>query len=217
MSELVLAVNRQQLIQQGVGTKGIYPIDLTLLDQKEYALLPRESSDNKSVQAITLGMLFPQILGYFQVIRPDGRILCYQRKGKEKGLLGKWSLGVGGHVSQEDFLDANYNFEDDYPDLSDIISLGACREVSEELNLCLIDVLGKGVAANFKRIISMDVDPTSSVHVGLPVDLHITESQSDKLHLDPKEFLNYQWLTLDEIRHGVYDWETWSQVLINEM
>ena len=63
----------------------------------------------------------------------------------------------------------------------------------------------------------MDVDPTSAVHVGLPVDLHITESQLDKLHLDPKEFLNYQWLTIDEIKHGVYDWETWSQVLINEM
>lgn len=217
MSELVLAVNRQQLTQQGVGTKGIYPIDLTLLDQKEYALLPRESSDNKSIHAITLGMIFPQILGYFQVIRSDGRILCYQRKGKEKGLLGKWSLGVGGHVSQEDFLDANYSFEDDYPDLSDIISLGACREVSEELNLCLIDVLGKDVATNFKRIISMDVDPTSSVHVGLPVELHITESQLDKLSLDPKEFLNYQWLTIDEIKYGVYDWETWSQVLINEM
>ena len=217
MSELVLAVNRQQLTQQGVGTKGIYPIDLTLLDQKEYALLPRESSDNKSVQAITLGMVFPQILGYFQVIRPDGRILCYQRKGKEKGLLGKWSLGVGGHVSQEDFLDALDAHEDIYPDLLTIIQLGAQRELEEELNLDILSVLNNNIGENFKRIISMDVDPTSSVHVGLPVDLYITESQLDKLQLDPKEFLNYQWLTLDEIKYGVYDWETWSQVLINEM
>ena len=217
MSELVLAVNRQQLTQQGVGTKGIYPIDLTLLDKKEYALLPRESSDNKSVHAITLGMIFPQILGYFQVIRPDGRILCYQRKGKEKGLLGKWSLGVGGHVSQEDFLDALVVDEDIYPDLLTIIQLGAQRELEEELNLDILSVLNNNIGENFKRIISMDVDPTSSVHVGLPVDLYITESQLDKLQLDPKEFLNYQWLTLDEIKYGVYDWETWSQVLINEM
>lgn len=217
MSELVLAVNRQHLTKLGVGTKGIYPIDLTLLDQKEYALLPRESSDNKSVQAITLGIIFPQILGYFQVIRPDGRILCYQRKGKEKGLLGKWSLGVGGHVSQEDFLDAMNVDEDTYPDLLTIIQLGAQREIEEELGLDILSVLNNNIGENFKRIISMDVDPTSSVHVGLPVDLHITESQLDKLRLDPKEFLNYQWLSLDEIKHGVYDWETWSQVLINEM
>jgi predicted NUDIX family phosphoesterase len=217
VSELVLAVNRQQLTQQGVGTKGIYPIDLTLLDQKEYALLPRESSDNKSVQAITLGMIFPQILGYFQVIRPDGRILCYQRKGKEKGLLGKWSLGVGGHVSQEDFLDAIETYLVDYPSLQDIICLGSEREIEEELNLSLTKVLGKNLNEHFKRIISLDTDATSSVHVGLPVDLHITESQLDKLKLDPSEFLNYQWLTSEEIKHGTHDWEPWSKLLIETM
>lgn len=217
MSELVLAVNRQQLTKQGVSIKGIYPIDLTLLDQKEYALLPRESSDNKSIHAITLGMVFPQILGYFQVIRPDGRILCYQRKGKEKGLLGKWSLGVGGHVSQEDLLDAMDEDEDIYPDLLTIIQLGAQRELEEELGLDILSVLNNNIGENFKRIISIDIDPTSSVHVGLPVDLHITESQLDNLKLDPSEFLNYQWLTLEEIKHGTHDWEPWSKLLIETM
>lgn len=218
MTELVLAVNREELIEQNVGADGIYTVDLYSLNQQNYAYLPRPFADNKSEDAIKLGAMFPQILGYFQIVNPDGRILAYQRKGKEKGLFGKWSIGIGGHVSQEDFLQLAEDQIVDYPDLAGLIHAGAVRELEEELGIetgwieCLADVDSFISAAD--KVISTYVDVTSSVHVGLPLAVELPEHIYDKITLDPAEFLNYQWLTPAELKMGDREWETWSHMLI---
>lgn len=221
MSELVVAVNRAELKQQGIEYAGIYPIDLTELDQQNYALLPRAYADNKSDNAVELGVHFPQILGYFQITNHDGRILAYQRKGKEQGLLGKWSIGVGGHVSQEDMFSVADNTGESYPDLVDIVFEGACRELEEELGIkvgwieCLGGVESFAEAAN--TIIATVVDKTSAVHVGLPMQIELPEHIYDSIKLDPAEFCNYQWLTPKELKMGDREWETWSDLLIKAM
>ena len=221
MTELVLAINRSQLVQQGIDSTGLHDFDMEAVLPTDYALLPRDFADNKSEKAILLGSIFPQILGYFQIMSPDERILCYQRKGKEKGLLGKWSLGVGGHVSQEDLYEVESETGDEIPDLATLVYSGALREIHEELGIVpewieeLGDIEAFKEAAN--KILATMVDPTSSVHVGLPMQLHLPEHIYDSLHLDPKEFLNYQWLTEAEIKSGDREWETWSQLLIKEM
>lgn len=217
MTELVLAVNRNELDKQDVGNKGIYPIDLTKLDQQNYALLPRAYADNKSDNAVELGVHFPQILGYFQIVNPDGRILAYQRKGKEKGLLGKWSIGVGGHVSQEDL----YDVDEYYPSITDLIYVGATRELQEELGIDINWVEELGTVESFTEavnsIIATFADKTSVVHVGLPLQVELPEHLYDAIKLDPAEFLNYQWLTPQELKLGDREWETWSELLIKEM
>lgn len=221
MTELVLAINRSQLVQQGINSTGLHDFDFEAVHPSDYALLPRDFADNKSENAILLGSIFPQILGYFQIVRPDGRILCYQRKGKEKGLLGKWSLGVGGHVSQEDLHEVESETGDEIPDLATLVYCGALREIHEELGITpewieeLGDVDSFTDAAN--KILATMVDPTSSVHVGLPVRLHLPEHIYDAMKLDPAEFLNYQWLTEAEIKSGDREWETWSNILIKNM
>lgn len=217
MTELVLAVNRNELDKQDVGNKGIYPFDLTKLDQQNYALLPRAYADNKSDNAVELGVHFPQILGYFQIVNPDGRILAYQRKGKEKGLLGKWSIGVGGHVSQEDL----YDVDEYYPSITDLIYVGATRELQEELGIDINWVEELGTVESFTEavnsIIATFADKTSVVHVGLPLRVELPEHLYDAIKLDPAEFLNYQWLTPQELKLGDREWETWSELLIKEM
>ena len=221
MSELVVAVNRAELKQQGIEYAGIYPVDLTELNQQNYALLPRAYADNKTVGAIGLGAQLPQILGYFQITNHDGRILAYQRKGKEQGLFGKWSIGVGGHVSQEDMFSVADNTGESYPDLVDIVFEGACRELEEELGIkvgwieCLGDIDSFTEAAN--TIIATDVDKTSAVHVGLPMQIELPEHIYDSIKLDPAEFCNYQWLTPQELKIGDREWETWSDLLIKAM
>lgn len=221
MTELVLAINRSQLIQQGIDSTGLHDFDMEAVLPTDYALLPRDFADNKSEKAILLGSIFPQILGYFQIMSPDGRILCYQRKGKEKGLLGKWSLGVGGHVSQEDLYEVESETGDEIPDLATLVYSGALREIHEELGIVpewieeLGDIEAFKDAAN--KILATMADPTSSVHVGLPMQLHLPEHIYDSLHLDPAEFLNYQWLTESDIKSGDREWETWSQLLIKNM
>lgn len=221
MSELVVAVNRAELKQQGIEYAGIYPVDLTELNQQNYALLPRAYADNKSDNAVELGVHFPQILGYFQITNHDGRILAYQRKGKEQGLFGKWSIGVGGHVSQEDMFSVADSTGESYPDLVDIVFEGACRELEEELGIkvgcieCLDCVESFAEAAD--TIIATVVDKTSAVHVGLPMQIELPEHIYDSIKLDPAEFCNYQWLTPQELKMGDREWETWSQLLIKEM
>lgn len=221
MTELVLAINRSELDKQDVGNNGLYKFDLSALGKQNYALLPRAFVDNKSDTAVDLGVMFPQILGYFQIVNPDGRVLAYQRKGKEKGLLGKWSIGVGGHVSQEDLYEIMDNTGEDYPDVGQLIFAGAIRELEEELGIQTgwIDVLADydSFEEAVTKILSSFADKTSTVHVGLPLEVELPEHIYDSINLDPSEFLNYQWLTPQELKSGDREWETWSQILINTL
>lgn len=224
MSELVLALHWDELRKQEATPEGVCGFDLSEVDQMAYALIPRHIADNKSPafieQSVTLGKIFPQILGYFQITNPDGRILAYQRKGKEKGLLGKWSIGVGGHVSQEDFLDVSSNLSEDYPDLNEIIYTGSVRELEEELGIDTrwIDALSS--TEDFVEAISSVLytwdDSTSAMHVGLPLQILLPDHLYSSIKLDPAEFLNFQWLLPSELNDG-REWETWSKYLIQDM
>jgi len=127
MSELVLAINRQQLHKQGIHDSGLCNFDLSNIDGLDYAMLPRDFADNKSDPALVLGNMFGQILGYVVVMDEQGRVLAYQRKGKEKGLLGKWSIGVGGHINHEDLYELHQSFGPSHPHIADIIMSGTHR------------------------------------------------------------------------------------------
>lgn len=219
MTELVLAVRREVLTEAAVGTSGIYPIDLWEVEQKHYAFLPRSHADDKSENALSLGFLFPQILGYVQVVNLEGHILAYQRKGKEEGLFGKWSIGVGGHINQDDLSEVAGDTGESYPDLAELVFNGTVRELTEELGIDLgwsefddIDsVIGK-----FDKIISTLADPTSSVHVGLTARL-VVDQDTPPLKLEPSEFNNWKWVTEDYLKENVAEFETWSQMLIQEL
>lgn len=220
MSELVLAIHRKVLTEAQVGTSGIYPIDLWELEQKSYAFLPRTHADDKSENAISLGFLFPQILGYVQVVNLEGHILAYQRKGKEEGLFGKWSIGIGGHINQADLILYSDDFETyDMPDLNTLLHTGTVRELTEELGIDLgwSDFTDKeSVIDKFDKIISTLADPTSSVHVGLTTRL-VIDTDAQPLELEPSEFNNWKWVSEDYLKENVAEFETWSQLLIKDM
>ena len=208
MNELVLAVSREAL---DVGTEsGIFPIDLNSIDSEAYALLPRHIADNKSDSSVALGKLFPQILGYVQLINEQGEILSYARKGKEKGLHGLRSIGVGGHVSHEELVTAIYRSDEptQLPKLTELIQLGLRRELLEEVG---IDI-GTYMEAN--QLLVSDSNITSQVHVGLPMQLRVAESD---IILDDSEFLDARWISVDELKATVDIYEPWSQLIIQHM
>ena len=208
MNELVLAVSREAL---DVGTEsGIFPIDLNSIDSEAYALLPRHIADNKSDSSVALGKLFPQILGYVQLINEQGEILSYARKGKEKGLHGLRSIGVGGHVSHEELVTAIYRSDDptQLPKLTELIQLGLRRELLEEVG---IDI-GTYMEAN--QLLVSDSNITSQVHVGLPMQLNVVESD---ISLDESEFLDAHWISVEELKATVDIYEPWSQLIIQHM
>lgn len=208
MNELVLAVSREAL---NVGTEsGIFPIDLNSIDSEAYALLPRHIADNKSDSSVALGKLFPQILGYVQLVNQQGEILSYARKGKEKGLHGLRSIGVGGHVSHEELVTAIYRSDEptQLPKLTELIQLGLRRELIEEVG---IDI-GTYMEAN--QLLVSDSNITSQVHVGLPMQLKVNESD---ITLDDSEFLDARWISIEELKTTEDIYEPWSQLLIQNM
>ncbi len=208
MNELVLAVSREAL---DVGTEsGIFPIDLNSIDSEAYALLPRHIADNKSDSSVALGKLFPQILGYVQLINEQGEILSYARKGKEKGLHGLRSIGVGGHVSHEELVTAIYRSDEptQLPKLTELIQLGLRRELLEEVG---IDI-GTYMEAN--QLLVSDSNITSQVHVGLPMQLNVVESG---ISLEESEFLDARWISVEELKATVDIYEPWSQLIIQHM
>mgnify|MGYP003471346000 FL=1 len=208
MNELVLAVSREAL---DVGTEsGIFPIDLNSIDSEAYALLPRHIADNKSDSSVELGKLFPQILGYVQLVNEQGEILSYARKGKEKGLHGLRSIGVGGHVSHEELVTAIYRSDEptQLPKLTELIQLGLRRELLEEVG---IDI-GTYMEAN--QLLVSDSNVTSQVHVGLPMQLNVVESD---IVLEESEFLDARWISVEELKATVDIYEPWSQLIIQNM
>ena len=208
MNELVLAVSREAL---DVGTtSGIFPIDLNSIDSEAYALLPRHIADNKSDSSVELGKLFPQILGYVQLVNEQGEILSYARKGKEKGLHGLRSIGVGGHVSHEELVTAIYRSDEpmQLPKLTELIQLGLRRELLEEVG---IDI-GTFMEAN--QLLVSDSNITSQVHVGLPMQLKVVESA---ITLEESEFLDARWISIEELKATVDIYEPWSQLIIQNM
>ena len=208
MNELVLAVSREAL---DVGTtSGIFPIDLNSIDSEAYALLPRHIADNKSDSSLALGKLFPQILGYVQLVNEQGEILSYARKGKEKGLHGLRSIGVGGHVSHEELVTAIYRADEptQLPKLTELIQLGLRRELLEEVG---IDI-GTFMEAN--QLLISDSNLTSQVHVGLPMQLNVIESD---IILEESEFLDARWIGIEELKVTVDIYEPWSQLIIQNM
>lgn len=208
MNELVLAVSRDAL---DVGTtSGIFPIDLNSIDSEAYALLPRHIADNKSDSSVALGKLFPQILGYVQLVNEQGEILSYARKGKEKGLHGLRSIGVGGHVSHEELVTAIYRSDNptQLPKLTELIQLGLRRELLEEVG---IDI-GTYMEAN--QLLVSDSNITSQVHVGLPMQLNVIEAG---IILEESEFLDARWISIEELKATIDIYEPWSQLIIQHM
>lgn len=243
--EMVLVIDRNELTKQGVGTDGIYAFDLNNVDPKAFGYLAREFVDNKSATSIEIGKVLPQILGYFQITDSEGRILTYRRKGKEKGLLGKLSIGVGGHVDMVDgfklFTSVNhraaegistYTYAHVWGEVGHVIRKGAERELFEEVGIIaqLEDPAPSAALENgftdwgfgYDRILSSFADPTSTVHVGLPREIPVTNI--DLLKYDENEFNQVEWLTKQELKdlkaklaaeQSELSFETWSALLVD--
>jgi len=69
-----------------------------------------------------------QVIPYALFVR-DGLVFAYKRNGSEKRLAQKYSVGVGGHVNDHDYLPGM--------SLLEVISRGLVREIKEEIGVSL--------------------------------------------------------------------------------
>ena len=212
--EYVLVIPRTELKAQGIDYSGVQKFDINKFTPENFGFLPRDLIDDKSAASIEIGKLLPQVLPYFIIKDEEGRILSYNRKGKEKGLLGKNSIGVGGHIDLIDSVEANQPDYDELTidqavDIKQIIQAGLKRELREEIGLTLLQDI------DFDLIIAIDSDKTSNVHIALVATIDV--ESFDELTPNPEEFLEVKYLTTEELfeRSKTTEYEPWSQLLIN--
>lgn len=211
MKPMVLCIDRFALEEQNIPIEanGIYPFDLNKVNTEDYQFINRKICDDKDEHTFnhSIGYRFPQILPYIAVTDGEGKYLSYSRNGTETRLHGSRSIGIGGHVDIYDSYDT-YNEEDTYWQSIEATILSACRrELEEEINLlCAGDWLVS--KTNLGKLIVDTTNPVGKVHVGLFSKLVYP-------HAQPQEELHdAKWLTVDELKANIDEYENWSKLII---
>ena len=208
MKPLVLCIEREALQQQDIPyhTSGIFPFNLNDISSEDFHFLNRklvDSKDNKVYQDI--GYLLPQILPYITIMDLDGNYLTYSRNGTETRLHGSRSIGIGGHIDITDMYDTEYNLVNS---ILEAIAQSTFRELQEEVDI--------SAAIDINLLDHIIVDTTNSVgkvHVGLSTTLIVernTIQPQEELH-DP------QWLSVEELKANIDEYENWSKLIIEGM
>lgn len=137
----------------------------------------------------------------YVVIRHAGKYLAYSRTGQsgEKRLVGRKSIGIGGHINQSDLEDGGTQT------LSAILRSCAAREVKEELGA---DV--PAGAFQFRGILYSALDDVSRKHFGIVMLADLNPGEISR----PEETLaRLEWKTPFELHRERRDYETWSGFL----
>ena len=205
----VLCIDRFALAEQNIPMEanGIYPFDLNKVNTEDYQFINRKVCDDKNEHTFnhSVGYRFPQILPYIAIMDNEGKYLTYSRNGTETRLHGSRSIGIGGHIDIYDFYDENYHL---FNSPIETIAQATHRELQEEI----------GVSAMFdttllSRIIVDTTNSVGKVHVGLTTTL-IAEQRG----IHPQEELHDpQWLTVEELKANIDQYENWSKLIIGEL
>lgn len=76
-----------------------------------------------------------QLIPYIMIFSPDKKVFSYQRKGSEQRLVGKFSVGIGGHINPQDQR-RGLGYKKNTNGIGwDTVQQGAVREICEELVL----------------------------------------------------------------------------------
>ncbi len=162
-----------------------------LLDPRNYRFVPR----HKAEQDTSLKQLIP----YFLICHEE-RIWCYVR-GKKSGedrLVAKASMGIGGHINNQD-LDLFDN---------NIYNRAAIRELEEEV------ILPAGYSHKVVALLNDDLTPVGQVHLGV---IHILHSPSSDVRKREGVITESGFRTVSELK-AMYDrMETWSQICLDQI
>ena len=135
---------------------------------------------------------FKQLIPYV-VLKCGEQVFHYRRgsSGTEKRLQALRSVGIGGHISEEDASGG-----------SDLYHTGMMRELTEEVEL------GCGFTQKCVGFINDDRTPVGSVHLGV-VHVFVLESPSARSKEDALADAGFtEW---KELVRSADEFETWSQ------
>lgn len=184
---------------QGVTTDKSY---LGMLQNPELCFMPRSSVEND--------FGYKQIIPYVVVMRPSGKILSYIRSKRsgEQRLVGKRSIGIGGHINESDCGIDRMTGQFDW---RTIYITGSERELSEELNIASNNLTNQIVG-----FINDDSNDVGKVHVGV-IHRLIIPSPGGVSSDDPAVALEGFFKPFDiATTVDAYQLESWSKTILTD-
>jgi predicted NUDIX family phosphoesterase len=164
-----------------------------MLDKKNNSFQPRARAEHDPS--------FKQIIPY--VIVTDGKNILHYVRGKKAGeqrLVAKGSIGIGGHINDEDhslFADGLRAFED-----------AVRREVCEELSI-QGDFDAKPVG-----LINDDSTEVGRVHLGVA---HVLFRAQEHVRKNEQVITQMEFLPIAELQAKREQMETWSQLCLDHL
>jgi predicted NUDIX family phosphoesterase len=165
----------------------------TILDKRNNSFQPRAQAE--------INPDFKQIIPY--VVITDGKNVLHYVRGKKAGeqrLVAKGSIGIGGHINNEDhslFADGLQAFQD-----------AVEREVREELS-----VQGS-FDAKPVGLINDDSSEVGRVHFGI---VHLLFRTPDKVKKNEQVITQVEFLPIEELKAKREQMETWSQLCLDNI
>lgn len=184
--EQILVVPRNDLFKNIAAWSGLKEVNFD-----EYLSLIKEKKQFQPRSIMETDPTFKQIIPYL-VYTHDNKYFLMQRTSQatEKRLQNKYSLGIGGHIRQEDMA-------------TDSLFDWATREFHEEVSYSgtlNIEPLG---------VLNDDSNAVGKVHVGFVFLLH-----GEHANISVKsELKSGKLLDLQECEHYFSSMETWSQIV----
>lgn len=152
---------------------------------------------------------YKQIIPYVVLERlggeDDGKIFMYERLSGsgEKRLVGNISIGVGGHMNDEGFLDRGGSWNTIFHD-------NVMRELHEEL---IFNPENTFISLSTVGFINDDSDDVGKVHLGILIKALI----GDKTEVTVRETdkLKGQWVSFEDLKTKYYDrLENWAKIAL---
>jgi predicted NUDIX family phosphoesterase len=162
-------------------------------------LLARENNFFMPRSAAEKDPAYKQIIPYALLVH-GGKVLHYVRgkKSGEQRLVSKGSIGIGGHMNDEDeglfAMDEAAYLE------------GVRREVCEELKI------GTGYRNRVVALLNDDSNEVGQVHLGV---VHLFELEEPKVEKNEAMITNLAFLSPEELRERREMLESWSQICLD--
>jgi len=142
---------------------------------------------------------YKQLIPYVLVIR-DGRLLRYQRGkgGQETRLRGLWSVGIGGHISEEDhsLFTKDFGYFD-----------GMRREVREEVEV-------EEVSESAVAVINDDSTDVGYVHFGV---VHVMQVANENVAGRRSGIASPEFISIADAVKDAANYESWSRFCLEKL
>jgi predicted NUDIX family phosphoesterase len=142
---------------------------------------------------------YKQLIPYVLVVS-DGRLLRYQRGkgGQETRLRGLWSVGIGGHISEED----HGLFSKDFGYFE-----GMRREVREEVEV-------EEVSESAVGVINDDSTDVGYVHFGV---VHVMQVANESVAGRRSGIVSPEFIPIPDAVKDAADYESWSRFCLEKL